>query len=71
MQNTLPSAGNDDCQVIPLSWYQECAEKLLMCQNCKDVWIDFIPVTFPAHQLECETCLQKGFVIGSVPRRMR
>lgn len=57
--------------VIPLSWWQETTEKLLMCQHCKDVWIDILPTAFPVHLLECEVCMRKGGVIASIPRRLR
>jgi hypothetical protein len=57
--------------VVPITWWQETVEKLLMCQKCKDVWVDIIAVTMPIHQIECETCLQKGYIIDSIPRRLR
>ena len=67
-----PPAYNDaDGQIVALSWYQDCTEKMLMCQYCNETWLDIIPVTMPAHQLECEACLQKGHVTDFIPRRLR
>jgi hypothetical protein len=58
-------------RVIPLSLYQDCEERLLMCGYCQDVWIDFIPETMALHLLECETCGVRGRIKGTVPNRLR
>lgn len=54
-------------EILCLSWYQDCREVLLYCSNCDDIWLDFIPRTMPLHQIECEECLEKGFVTDRLP----
>lgn len=57
--------------VVALTNYQEAVEKLLMCQHCKEVWVDILPATMPVRLIECEGCGRVGHVIDSVPRRRR
>ncbi|MBI3441646.1 MAG: hypothetical protein HY052_07595 [Proteobacteria bacterium] len=57
--------------LIALTNHQESVEKLLMCQHCKEVWVDILPTTMPVRLIECECCGRTGHVIDSVPRRLR
>ncbi|MDE1153664.1 MAG: hypothetical protein PW788_14105 [Micavibrio sp.] len=63
--------GDYNGEIIALAHYQDCEERMLMCQSCDDVWVDIIPSTMPLHQLECEHCLQKGYVSAFIPRHLR
>ena len=73
----VPASGNDDIaadetgRIIPMVWYQDSAEKLLMCHQCNDVWLDMVPLTLPMHLIECESCLHKGYVSDYIPQRLR
>jgi len=58
-------------EIIALSHYQDCEERMLMCNSCGETWVDIIPTTMPLHQLECDCCLQKGYVTAFIPRHLR
>lgn len=73
-RSAFPASQNDDdapAEVIPMVWYQDAVEKLLMCHQCNDIWLDMMPATLPMHLIECESCLQKGYVSDYIPQRLR
>lgn len=56
-------------KVIPIIWYQERWEAVLMCLNekCLDVAIYTFPMNYPISELHCEICNKKRLT-SKIPR---